>query len=419
MASINFLYRSKKEKSSLVLRLLYRHNDNDYVYGVKTRLEVTKDFWSKDRKLKRPKDINVSNQQVTINTKLNKIENFILSAFRSQNNLENVNKKWLQNQLDSFYNPNKEDATPTELLKYFDRFLKIKEKEITFSSLKKYKTVRNLLSKYEAEKKSVTQIKDVDANFKNCFEDYCLRSCYSQNTINWTLRSIKTVCNHARYNGVETSVQLNSLKSKSQTKDKIYLNFDELKLIENIPENQLTESLNNAKDWLIISCYLGQRVSDLMNFSSENIRVEKGKNLLEFRQKKTNKLMTIPMHSKVLEILEVRDGNFPRPISSQKYNIYIKTVCKIAGINEITNGSKKVLIDDLKTEYPYRNLSGKFEKWDLITSHIGRRSFATNFYGKIPTSFLIYMTGHSTEQMFLKYIGKSNKDLALEITNYF
>jgi len=54
-----------------------------------------------------------------------------------------------------------------------------------------------------------------------------------------------------------------------------------------------------------------------------------------------------------------------------------------------------------------------------VTSHIGRRSFATNFYGIIPTSYLIYTTGHSTEAMFLNYIGKSNKDIALEMAKYF
>jgi hypothetical protein len=29
------------------------------------------------------------------------------------------------------------------------------------------------------------------------------------------------------------------------------------------------------------------------------------------------------------------------------------------------------------------------------------------------------MTGHTTEGMFLTYIGKSNKDIAMELTNYF
>ena len=152
------------------------------------------------------------------------------------------------------------------------------------------------------------------------------------------------------------------------------------------------------------------------------IRFEKNKEgvlkpLIEFTQKKTGKIMTIPLSSKVIEILNKRNGEFPHPISDQKYNQYIKEVCKLVGINEKVKGSKK-----LETETDskkYRKQSGTYEKWELVTSHIGRRSFATNYYGKIPTSFLIYVTGHSTEEMFLSYIGKSNKDIAMELTNYF
>ena len=67
----------------------------------------------------------------------------------------------------------------------------------------------------------------------------------------------------------------------------------------------------------------------------------------------------------------------------------------------------------------FRKKSGVYPKWKLVSSHIGRRSFATNFYGEIPTTYLTYITGHSTESMFLKYIGKSNKDKAMEMTNFF
>jgi len=31
----------------------------------------------------------------------------------------------------------------------------------------------------------------------------------------------------------------------------------------------------------------------------------------------------------------------------------------------------------------------------------------------------MYITGHTTEALFLTYIGKSNKDIAMELTNYF
>lgn len=172
--------------------------------------------------------------------------------------------------------------------------------------------------------------------------------------------------------------------------------------------------MNNVRDWLIISCYTGQRVSDFLRFTKKMIRVENGKSLLEFTQKKTDKLVTIPIHKKILQILDKRNGEFPRSISDQKYNDYIKEVCKLTGINELTQGGK--MID---TDKGMRKVSGVYPKYELVTSHIGRRSFATNFYGKIPTSYLIYITAHGSEAQFLNYIGKSNKDLALEIGNYF
>jgi hypothetical protein len=60
-----------------------------------------------------------------------------------------------------------------------------------------------------------------------------------------------------------------------------------------------------------------------------------------------------------------------------------------------------------------------FPKYELITSHVGRRSFATNNYGRIPTALLINVTGHATEAMFLEYIGKTETEKAKQLAEYF
>lgn len=418
MAAVNYLYRSKKDKTFLNLRLLFTHNNTNHVIGGKTKLEVSKLYWDKYHSQKSPKDIDIKNQQVKINAELNKIENHIIKAFHDSTP-ETIDKVWLANQLNLYYNPPKATkALPKELLKYFDIFLEYKKTEITNSTIKKYTVVRNLLEKYDKTLPKSILIIDVNEDFKRNFENYCISNNYSTNTIAWAIRSIKTVCNHAKYNGLETDMQLGRIKPKSSKVDKIYLTTKELNTIEKLNKKKLNESLLNARDWLIISCYTGQRVSDFMRFTKDQIRIEKGKHIIEFTQKKTGKNMTIPLHPKVLKILKKRGGEFPRPISSQKYNDYIKQVCAKAKINEKLKGSKLIKVKD-GTKFPYRKQVGKYEKWELVSSHIGRRSFATNFYGQIPTSFLIYVTGHKTEQMFLNYIGKSNKDIALELTKYF
>ena len=163
-----------------------------------------------------------------------------------------------------------------------------------------------------------------------------------------------------------------------------------------------------------------------MRFNKSMIRYEKNKQgvlkpFIEFTQIKTDKVMTVALHPKVIEILEKRNGEFPKTITDQKYNLFIKQVCRIAKIEHKIKGSKLTDInkEDKNKVKQYRKEVGMFKKWELVTSHIGRRSFATNFYGTIPTTYLINVTGHSTEAQFLNYLGKSNKDLAMELTNYF
>ena len=436
MATVNFLYRSTRNKANLVLRLLFTHNETNFVFGANTKLEVSKDYWSKYHKMKRPKDIEVINKQTEVNNELNKIENHILNSFKNFDATA-ISKEWLQTEIDYYYHPPQEtEALPTELLKYFDYFIEAKKNEITIGTQKKYNVTKHLLERYQRTKNIQIKIVDVNDKFKIDFENYCLKNNYALNTISKDLRTIKTVCNHAKHNGITTSHQLDRIKTPQHKTEKIYLTFDELTKIEKIDERRLNDNYDNAKDWLIISCYTGQRVSDFMRFDKSMIRYEKNKQgilkpFLEFTQVKTNKVMTVALHPKVIEILEKRNDDFPKVISDVKYNLYIKQVCRIAGITDVIKGSK--LTDINKEDNPeakkkpkskdevkqYRKEVGMFKKWELVTSHIGRRSFATNFYGTIPTTYLINVTGHSTEAMFLNYLGKSNKDLAMELTNYF
>ena len=419
MATVNFLYRSTKEKANLHLRLLYRFNETDFVFGANTKFEVLKDYWNKQHK-KKSKDIDISNRQTEVNTELNKIENHVINAFNSVNPDE-INKEWLQTQIDYYYNPPQQaEKLPTELNKYLLHYIDAKRTEVTESTIKKCNVIKQLLTRYQSHYKKNLLLTDIDTNFKTHFENYCLSNGYAPNTIARTIRFIKTICKHAKSNGLETSYQLDSIKVKYHKIESIYLTVNELETIEKT--RGLVEHLDNARDWLLISCYTGQRVSDFMRFTKEMIRFEKNKEgvlkpLIEFTQKKTGKEMTVPLSQKVMDILSKRNGEFPRAISDQKYNDYIKIVCREAKITQKVNGS---VISETEPESGiYRKETGVFEKCDLVTSHIGRRSFATNNYGTIPTSFLIYVTGHSTEALFLNYIGKSNKDIAMELTNYF
>ena len=253
----------------------------------------------------------------------------------------------------------------------------------------------------------------------NEFIDYYKSKNYAHNTTQREFSFIKTVCKKAKFLGLEVSHQLEGLTIKSEKVEGIYLTFAELDKInstvlyeENFEGKLYTnKDLELAKDWLLISAYCGQRVSDFMRFKTDMIRTENEQMFIEFTQKKTGKIMTIPLHTKIIEILNKRGFQFPVRLEDQYFNKFIKVVCKQAGIdNEVYGGLEK----------DKRKVYGIYKKYQLATSKTcGRRSFASNNYGIIPTSHLIYITGHSSEQMFLNYIGKSNKDMAIEIAKYF
>ncbi|MFV8366366.1 phage integrase SAM-like domain-containing protein [Flavobacterium sp. XS1P27] len=410
MASINLLLQSKKNPAVIYIRL---RDGRTLDIKAKTNYHIDPANWDEveQRPLKKLlKDIDFAN----LDTDLATLKNDLLKEYNISKGVKVVDIQWLND----FINPPVGKVKYSDkLIDYIDTFIDFKKNDIKKASIVKCNVIKHLLERYEEHTKSTLYIRDIDTKFKMDFEKYCISIGYAPNTTARNIRFIKTFCKHAKANGVDTHHQLDSIKAKYYKVENIYLTPKEIANIENIKSKDLTDGLENARDWLLISCYCGQRVSDFLRFDKSMIRYEKNKAgelkpLIEFTQVKTDKIMTIPLHPKIMEILKKYDGNFPRKISDQKYNEHIKKVCQAAKIKEPTHGVK--FDHDLK-----KKVEKDYEKWELVSSHIGRRSFATNNYGIIPTSFLMYVTGHTTETMFLTYIGKSNKDIAMELTNYF
>lgn len=410
MASVNFLYRSSKPNANLTVRLLFSYNNTNYVFAAKTKILVTHEYWNKKHK-KKQKDIELINKQTEINEQLKALEIYILQSLNGTS-IDQVNKKWFTGIIDYYYNPHSTNSIgiSEKLSEYISYYIECKRSELTRASIQKFSTIKGKIERMQALSGNAILIKDINENFKKDFIGFYTANGYSVNTMHKELKIIKTFCRHAKVNGVEVSIQLDSLKIQWQKPEKVYLTNKE---IDQIKQTEMpNKHLDNAKDWLIISCYTGQRVSDFLHFNKDMIRVEQGTKLIEFTQKKTNKRMSLPLHPEVINILEKNNGNFPYSLSDQRYNEYIKEVCRLAGIDSKVKGGKLNSISR-------RKQNGMYPKYELVTSHIGRRSFATNFYGIIPTSLLKNATGHSSEAMFLEYIGKSQSQQAKELAKYW
>ncbi|MBL7879577.1 MAG: integrase, partial [Chryseobacterium gambrini] len=96
-----------------------------------------------------------------------------------------------------------------------------------------------------------------------------------------------------------------------------------------------------------------------------------------------------------------------------------KEVCKIAGIDEVIYNGKVMTIERKGKPKITRKVFGEYPKHELVTSHIGRKSFASNFYEKIPTAYLLNFTGHTTERQLLAYINKTDVEKAKSTANIF
>lgn len=418
MATVKFLYRSTRDIAPITLRLSFRNGLKDHVIESKTQITCSKEDWKLMQNSRRIKDANLKNKKNKFDKDTLDIESHVLTAFNNSNP-SSVDKAWLQNQLDSYYGKNDTQVISDKILEYFEKYLELIKNNITKTTHTRYNTsyefTKRFIDESECYNKNTT-ISDIDVDFYNEFRDYGLENEYSLSTINKYFSAIKTMCNYAyAHHGIQLSHRYNLIKMKANRMPVVYLTMDELKLIASLKSHQLGPRLDNVRDWLLISCLTGQRISDFMNFSTDNIREVDGIKLMDIFQEKGKKSVTIPILDQVIVIMKKHNGSFPKQLSDQKYNDYVKEVVKLAGIDEITYGGViKVIPGKGK-----RKIMGDYPKYELISSHVGRRSFATNFYGRMKTPWLMNITGHVKESTFLSYIGKTSKDTAIEAAREF
>ena len=196
-------------------------------------------------------------------------------------------------------------------------------------------------------------------------------------------------------------------KTPEENSESIYLSKEEItKIYEK--DFSFKPIFEKVRDLFIIGCYTGLRFSDLAAITKDNFIDKKTK--LRIKTEKTGELVIIPIHRYVKEILEKYHGKVPESYSNQKMNQYLKNVAELVELNE--NVQINATKGGIKT-------STNYKKWELVTVHTARRSFATNAYlADVPTISIMKITGHRTEKSFLKYIKITQEDNANKLINH-
>jgi integrase len=267
---------------------------------------------------------------------------------------------------------------------------------------KHYGTAMNALKDFEGTWGKKLDFDTIDLDFYQDFTGWMRKKGYSENYVGEHIKNIKAVLNEATDRGANTNLAYKSKRFiiTSEDVDNIALTEKELQEILSLDLSG-NPGHERVRDLFIVGCHTGMRFGDGASVTADNIKGD----FIDIIQGKTGKPVAIPIHPVVKAIIAKYDGNLPAAISNQKTNDYLKDICQQVDMlkqpvsKTRTKGGVKVTVN--------------YKKWEIVSSHTARRTFATNAYLQgIPTITIMAITGHKTEKSFLKYIKVTSKEHA-------
>jgi integrase len=421
MATIRYYLRTKSANSKIQIQLSI---SRDLKLRTSTDLVVNHLDWSSDTNL--PKQNNPENKILT--RQLRELSNHLLNEYNSDFVAGVIfGTNWLKEKLNKYFHRIDEKEDDSIFLNYLINFIDFKKSiaSYTDSTIGKYNNLKDRFAEYQKKKKKNFLIEDLSGKVLIDFKNYLIVDCgLMETTATRFIKNLKTVIFDSRNNGKQIHHQITGFSTgTTNSEHKVFLSLQEIGKIKEIVT--LNADWNLAKDWLILGCYLGQRASDLLRMTKRMIYTKTDADgnsfrFIEIKQQKTGEKVVIPLHDEVEEILKKYNGDFP-PVfannpdsNSVLFNRHIKKVCELAGIHDMVKGK-------YFNEVTKKNEIVETEKCKLVSSHVCRRSFATNFYGNkmFTTPQLMAITGHKSEAQFLNYIGRTADDWAMQTAKTF
>ena len=220
-------------------------------------------------------------------------------------------------------------------------------------------------------------------------------------TIEKKLGYLKWFLKWATNKGYNTNIAYKTFKPtlKATQKKVIYLNKEELKAIVNLELKGDTLYLETVRDIFLFCCFSSLRYSDASNLKWNDVKDDH----IEVTTVKTADSVSIEINEMMRSIIDKyqavpdKRNNLVFPYyTNQAMNRDLKKLCKLAGINEeirVTTYKGNERIDEIK------------EKWELIGTHTGRKTFIVNALSRgIAPSIVMKWTGHSDYKSMKPYI---------------
>jgi integrase len=272
-----------------------------------------------------------------------------------------------------------------------------------------YLKLRRILNDFKTETGRGIDYADITLDFYKAFKLWLTGRGLSLNYVGSLLKDLKVLLKQAQDDGLHenTAYMHRDFKKMTENVDSIYLNDAELNALF-ILDLTKNPRLDRTRDLFLIGAYTGLRFSDFSELRPENII--NGGRVLSCRTHKTGERVDIPIHPNVSAILAKYEGIPPRAVTNQQMNVALKDLGKLAAETIKTLAAR---VESTRTQGGGRN-TRRIAKWELLTTHTARRSFATNAYlARIPLTAIMKMTGHRSEVMLSRYLKVSSEQNAL------
>jgi len=407
----NVLYNLKPGEGDQLIILLFRIYGTKFQYS--TGQKINPAHW--DKKKRRAKPGRAYPKSKELNYLLNNLEITTQNAYRkfiNDNGENDVNfddlKRSLKHALDKFLKKDISKAAPMDFFEFVEATIEERKRSPEFegNTTKDYSKVLNRIKEFTQQSRRRTTFETIDLEWAIDFREWCFAPPrqYSTNYVHDIIKTIRTFLNEATERGLNRNMAFKSRRFQIPTEEvtHIYLSEEEL---DEVYQLDLSARLDKARDLFIVACFTGLRFSDLSQISVDNIVQLQGEDYLRVKTKKTGARVTVPIHAYVSAIFE-KWGGPPPVISHQKFNSYIKELCLLTSW-----GNNTVIVTK---SVGGKRVDQRIRKADLVVTHTGRRSFATNaFKSGVPVKMIMKITGHTTEKAFYKYIRIDDEESAV------
>ncbi|MCC2599778.1 site-specific integrase [Sphingobacterium sp. FBM7-1] len=354
---------------------------------IQTGISIDRKNWDQKNHRIKSSVINSMELNAVIQKKVSEIEKVYLDA--KINNVD-VTTAYIRNVLNQVKTSNKKN-----FWEYYEEYINNVKLKCAKNTLKKHRTSYDLLKRFSTTNRIAIDFDFIDTEFYQKYVEFLMiKMNHSNVTIAKYTQTLKQFLNYCSQRAYNKNMVYKTFSFSAKEPEIVALKKDEILSIKNLDLSK-NKYLDQVRDCFLFLCFTALRYSDAANLKKNNVCYDS----LNYTSVKTKTPVSVPLHPSALEIIEKYKSNNSDKllpfISNQKMNGHLKELGKLANLNR----------DVVKVKY-YGPERREFPRklYEVLTTHIGRKSFISHLFNQGMDSELIRsLSNHKSISSFARY----------------